>query len=115
MMSLEIDLHDEERRARIESLQWAFAQQLLARGLIVLLEWGSWGRAERDALRLGARALGAAVELHYLHASADVLFERVQQRGMERPAISREALDRWVARFQEPTLEELALFDEPLE
>jgi len=115
MTALEIDLADEKRRAMIESLQWVLAQQLLTRGLTVAIEWGTWGRAERDSLRLGARALGAAVELHYVRASPDVLFERVQRRGAEHPPISREALDRWVAAFQEPTVEELTLFDEPLE
>jgi hypothetical protein len=65
-------------------------------------------------LRLGARALGAAVELRYLSAPADVLFERIQRRGMEDPPIGRDALSRWAEAFQAPTAEELALFDPPL-
>jgi len=65
-------------------------------------------------LRLRARALGAAVELHYLSAPPDVLFERIQRRGMEKPAIERDALSRWAEIFQAPTSEEMALFDEPL-
>ena len=40
---------------------------------------------KRDALRLGARAIGSAVELHYLSASPDMLFDRIQKRGMETP------------------------------
>ena len=114
MADLSIDLYDEERRAKIEALQWKFAQQLLASGLTVIIEWGTWGRSERDALRLGARALGAAVELHYLDASPDVLFERIQERNMESPPIKREALLQWCESFQRPTPEEMALFDEPL-
>jgi|SRR5215831_5534581 len=69
MSSLSLDLYDEERRGRIEELQWKLAQQLLTLGLIVVIEWGTWGRSERDRLREGARALGAAVELHFLDAS----------------------------------------------
>ena len=65
-------------------------------------------------LRLGARALGAAVELHYLHASVDVLFERLQRRLRENPPVERDALVRWVDIFQVPTVEEMALFDKPL-
>jgi hypothetical protein len=65
-------------------------------------------------LRLAARALGAAVELHYLSAPADVLFERVQRRAMEEPPIEREAMSRWFEMFQIPTPEEMALFDKPL-
>jgi len=80
----------------------------------VIIEWGTWARAERDTLRLEARALGAAVELHYLSASPEVLFDRIQRRGLENPPIQREAFDRWVATFQPPTPEEMALFDAPL-
>ena len=57
---------------------------------------------------------GAAVELHYLSAPEDVLFERIQRRGLETPPIERDALSRWVEIFQAPTLEEMALFDLPL-
>lgn len=112
--SLAIDLYDEAMRARVEALQWRLGQELLARGLIVIIEWGTWDRSERDALRVGARALGAAVELHYLSATADVLLARVQQRGREKPAIGRNAIAEWLERFQQPTPEEMALFDEPL-
>lgn len=112
--ALSLDLYDEERRGRIEALQWKFAQHLLALGLIVIIEWGTWGRSERDALRLGARALGAAVELHYLPAPADVLFDRIRRRGRENPPIERDAVSRWFEAFQVPTPEEMALFDEPV-
>jgi len=114
MDALSINLWDEEKRAKIEALQWKLAQELLALGLTVIIEWGTWGRSERDALRLGARALGAAVELHYLSASEDVLFERIQRRRMENPPIEREALSGWSRNFQAPTAEEMALFDTPL-
>jgi len=111
---LSLNLYDEERRAKIEALQWKFSQELLEHGLTVIIEWGTWGRSERDTLRLGARALGAAVELHYLSAPEDVLFDRIQRRGLERPPIERDALSRWFEMFQAPTPEEMALFDEPL-
>jgi predicted kinase len=114
MDALSLDLYDEERRGKIEALQWKLGQELLALGLTVIVEWGTWGRSERDALRLGARALGAAVELHYLSAPADVLFDRIQRRGMENPPIEREAMSRWFEIFQVPTPEEMALFDEPV-
>lgn len=57
MDALSLSLHDEEKRARIEALQWTQAQKLLALGSTVIVEWGTWGRSERDTLRLGARAL----------------------------------------------------------
>jgi predicted kinase len=114
MDALSLHLYDEDRRGRIEALQWEFGQKLLALGLIVIVEWGTWGRSERDTLRLGARALGAAVELHYLSAPADVLLDRIQRRGMENPPIERDALSRWFEIFQVPAPEEMALFDKPL-
>jgi predicted kinase len=58
MGALSIDLWDEAARAKIEALQWKLAQDLLARGLIVIIEWGTWGRPERDALRVRARRRG---------------------------------------------------------
>jgi predicted kinase len=114
MDALSINLWDEERRGKIGALQWKLGQELLARGLIVIIEWGTWGRVERDVLRLGARALGAAVELHYVSATADALFERIQSRGREKPPIERDAVSRWLEIFEAPTPEEMALFDKPL-
>src|SRR5882762_2796932 len=114
MDALSLSLWDEEKRGRIETLQWKLGQELLARGLMVIIEWGTWGRAERDALRLGARALGAAVELHYVSAPADVLCDRIQRRGLEKPPVDRDALSQWFEIFQAPTHEEMALFDKPL-
>src|SRR5579859_2722516 len=108
MDSLSLDIYDEAMRGKIESLQWKLAQDLLALGLTVIIEWGTWGRSERDTLRLGARALGAAVELHYLSAPVDILFDRVQRRGTEYPPIKREELLQWLETFQVPTPEELA-------
>ena len=39
MEMLSLDLHDEERRAKIESLQWKLSQDLLAQGVTVIIEW----------------------------------------------------------------------------
>ena len=87
-----IDIYDEEKRGKVEALQWKFGQELLALDLTVIIEWGTWGRSERDTLRLGARALGAAVELHYPSAPVDVLFDRIQRRGLEKPTIERDCI-----------------------
>jgi predicted kinase len=108
---LSVDIWDEKMRARIEALQWQVVQQLLILGVSVIIEWGTWGRSERDALRLRARELGVAVELHYLSAPVDVLFDRIQGRGLENPPIKREQMVQWTDQFQTPTAEEIALFD----
>jgi predicted kinase len=112
--ALSLNLYDEQSRQKIEALQWKLGQRLLECGASVIVEWGTWGRSERDALRLGARALGAAVELHYLSAPPEVLFERIQRRGTEEPPIERDAVAQWIEIFQAPTPEEMALYDQPL-
>ena len=111
MDALSINLYDEESRERIEALQWKLGQKLLKLGLVVIIEWGTWGKSERDTLREGARKLGAAVELHYLSASPEILFERIQRRDMENPPIKREDVLRWAEIIQVPTEEEMNLFD----
>jgi predicted kinase len=94
MDALSLNLWDDERRAKTEALQWQFGQELLALGLTVIIEWDTWGRGERDTLRLGARAVGAAVELHYLSAPPDVLFDRIQHRASRsRPSTKRRCPD----------------------
>jgi predicted kinase len=84
---------------------------LLALGHNVVLEWGTWTRAERDALRAGARAIGAAVDLHFFDAPSEVLFERTCARKLEEPPITLEQIKRWAEIFERPSPEEFALFD----
>ena len=115
MDALSIDLYDEDSRQRIEALQWTLAQRLLALGMVVIVEWGTWARVERDALRIRARELGAAVELRYVSAAPDTLFQRIRKRDRENPPITQADVARWSALFQVPTTEEMALFDPPLE
>jgi predicted kinase len=111
MDAIALDLWDAARREKIETLQWQFGQELLSLGLTVIIEWGTWGRSERDALRLRARELRAAVELHYLSAPVDVLLDRIQRRSMENPAITQKQLLHWADKFQSPTSEENEMFD----
>jgi predicted kinase len=85
MQALAINLWDERARAKIEALQWSVAQQLLA--------------------------LGAAVELHYVTAPVDVLFERLQRRAMEAPADHARAARDVAFAFEVPTADELAVYD----
>jgi predicted kinase len=113
MEELSIDLWDEAKRAGIETLQWKLGRKLLELGQTIIIEWGTWARSERDALRTGAKALGAAVELHHASAPLDVLIERIHRRGMEDPPITPEQLEQWTRAFDVPTDEEMALYDSP--
>jgi predicted kinase len=113
MDELSLNLWDEKPRAAIEALQWRLAQELLALGGTAIIEWGTWGRSERDALRTRARDLGAVVELVYLDAPLDLIFERIVRRNRESPPVTRANVAEWAASFQAPTAEELALYDAP--
>lgn len=113
MDGLSINLHAEEQRAKIETLQWQLTKRLLTLGQSVIVEWGTWGKWERDILRTKARALGARVELHYLSAPPEELFARIQQRSREDPPIKWEDVHKWSQIFEPPTPAEMALYDLP--
>jgi predicted kinase len=112
------DVWDDEFRVRLEAQLWALTLELLARGQSVILEWGHWARVERDDKRLGARALGVGVELHYLDVPLDELIERARRRTesgeWSASPMTRTHFERWATVFQPPDEEELLLFDEPV-
>ena len=112
------DVWDDEFRLLLERQLWALTQDLLARGQSVILEWGHWARVERDEKRRGARALGVAVELHYLDASLDELVDRADHRTASgewtASPMTRAHFEEWATIFQAPDEEELLLFDKPV-
>jgi predicted kinase len=117
LAALGINLWDEAPRDRLETQFWLLARRLLALGQSVILESGFWLRADRDEKRLGARALGAAVELRYLDVPLDELYRRIERRNAA-PApgdvhITHADLALWATLFQTPDAAELALFDAP--
>jgi predicted kinase len=115
MTALAIDLFNESARARVEALQWELAQELLAHGQTVIIEWGVWARSERDTVRERARELGARVELVYLDVPIDELVHRIERRNraatLDEAVIPPESLVSWVELFEPPSAEEQALFD----
>jgi predicted kinase len=112
------DVWDDEFRERVERQLWALTQELLAHGQSVILEWGHWARVERDEKRLGARALGVGVELHYLDAPLEELIDRADRRTASgewsAAPMTRAHFEQWATIFQPPDREELLLFDEPV-
>lgn len=111
MEALDVNLWASATRGRIEELQWQLTQELLRHGHTVIIEWGTWGRFERERLREGARQLGAAVELHYLDVPIDLLWDRVRTRQLETPPMTREQLESYAEAIEIPTEEEFALYD----
>ena len=106
-------------RDQIEQLQWMIGKQILKSGTDIIIEWGTWGRGERDILRDEAHALGSKVKLYYLEISKDQLKERILQRNkqlgkhefhMPEDSLDTE-LDGYFKTFEVPTTEELAEYD----
>jgi predicted kinase len=112
------DLWDDVFRVRLEGQLWGLSQALLTQGQSVILEWGHWARVERDEKRLGARALGVGVELHYLDAPLEELIERAERRTASgewtASPMTRAHFEEWATIFQPPDEQEFLLFDEPI-
>jgi predicted kinase len=102
-------------RSGVERVQWRFTVRALELGCNVVLDWGLWGKEERDLYRTGAREVGARVVLCLLDPPVDELWDRLSRRNTDRPfgafEITKEALLRWTKQFQRPTADELVLYD----
>jgi predicted kinase len=105
--ALGLSIFDLKARDRLEATLWNHAQTLLRYGQDVILDNGFWSRTERDTFRDTARALGATVHLHYLHAPLDTLKDR------RRDLLTGEQLDEYAALFEPPDAAELATYDPP--
>jgi predicted kinase len=107
----------ESARVTTERELWRLTQEILRLDTSVVLDFGLWGRSERDEFRLAARDLGVGVELHFLEVPTEELWRRIDARNAVPPwdsyPISRAHLDEWTASFQPPDVAELALFDSP--
>lgn len=107
----ELDRH----RDAVERIQWATAVRALELGTNVVLDWGLWSRQERNLFREQARTLGARVVLCALHPTPYELRRRLRGRNRERQSgtfqIDDAKFTRAFSLFQQPTDEELALFD----
>lgn len=115
--NLGIDFRDEAKRERLERCFIELTWELLAYGQDVILEFGFWGRSERDALRTKARSEKVGVELYFLDVPVTELARRLNLRNARAEhgtvTIEREELEGYARRFQPPDDAELALFDLP--
>lgn len=75
---LDRDLYDRVR-AQLER-HWI---DLARRGLDVILDFGFWSRAERDAARRAAADIGASARLYWLTCPESIARERCVQRNSE--------------------------------
>jgi predicted kinase len=101
-----------ERISRCEEQMLAIAEQLVARGVDVVLDLGLSRREHRDRLRFRSLALGAEVKMHYLDVDRDTRRARVQRRNTERTGtyafhVSDEMFDFMEGYFEPPSDDEL--------
>ncbi|HEY0477640.1 MAG TPA: ATP-binding protein [Kofleriaceae bacterium] len=111
------DLWDDQLRIRLEDKLVELAFELLAAGRSCILDFGLWGREERDRLRLRAHRMGVRVELHFVDVELDELVRRTAQRYADAPDaapdITADQLAIWASSFQAPSSAEQRLFDAP--
>jgi len=102
--------HD-TRHTLIEGLLWRIACRALELGTNVILDFGFWTRQEREDVRMRAKKLGAASEVHFLDVPEQELLRRLAARNAQPSEmcfqISPEAMKPWIAVFQKPTADEL--------
>jgi len=73
-----------ERTARCELQIWTVVDQLVARGLDVILDVGLSRREHRDRFRQRALEIGAECKLHYLDVDLETRRARVRERNVTR-------------------------------
>jgi predicted kinase len=105
-------LVDYEFRVKLQDCLLGHAAELLRRNLSVVVEFGSWHRQEREAVRLVAARQNATCELHFVKAPLEELVRRVRARGgPDAEALVTNVLLRDWQKFEEPSPAEIALFD----
>jgi len=112
IVALGVSLVDFEFRIRFQDILLQHAGRLLACGVGVVVEFGSWHREERERIRQVAAREGAGVELHFLDAPLEELVRRVRARGgPDAELLASQVLLQESGRFERPTPDEIARFD----
>ena len=100
------DAEHDARHDRVEALMRKMADTLLKNGVSVILDFGFWGRAERDALRVHAAGLGAGFELHYLDTPLETIYDRIEARNNSGRTdifrITRKDMETWLEWWEPP-------------
>jgi predicted kinase len=109
-----LDLEHLDHNARhdlIETMMWDVAARALQLGTNVILDFGFWGKSEREDYRARASQLGARSVVHFLNVPEEVLLARLEIRNANLPAgtfqIPASKLLEWMKIFQAPTEDEL--------
>lgn len=100
------------KRDLVEARLITVARQALRLGTDVVLDFGFWGREEREALGWLAARHDAVAEVVYLPVDPATQLERVRRRSAEHPdtnfTMTAADLEGWREQFEEPDAAELA-------
>jgi predicted kinase len=109
-----LDLEHPEHDARhdlIETMMWDVAARALHLETNVILDFGFWGKSEREDYRTRAAQVGANSVVHFLNVPEEILFARLEVRNANLPAgtfhIPATKLREWMQIFQAPSTDEL--------
>jgi predicted kinase len=109
------EIKHDDRHDSVETLMWDVAARVLVLGTDVILDFGFWGRSERDQFRSRAADLGVDFQIHFVDVPEEVLFERLETRNAMHPEgtffIPKAKLKEWIQLFEPPSQEELESFD----
>jgi predicted kinase len=83
--------------------------QIAAHDIDVVLDFGFWSRAQRDAARARAASVGAEVRLHWVRCPDEIALARCLERNGDSDSflISEEGFYDMKTRFEPPTPDEL--------
>jgi hypothetical protein len=98
-------------RDPVETMQWQVAARALQLGVNVILDFGFWGRGERDDYRARAAALDARTKVCFLDVPHEELSARLAARNADLPPgtfpVTQAQLDLWTGWFERPGPNEL--------
>jgi predicted kinase len=113
-LDFSLDFEHPEHDARhglIEAIMWDVAARALQLDTNVILDFGFWGKSEREDYRARAAQLGANSVVHFLNVPEAELLTRLEVRNANLPAgtfaIPASKLLEWTQLFQAPTEDEL--------
>ena len=111
LVAMGISLVDYAIRFRLQDHMLHHGETLLQAGVSVIVEFGSWSRHERDAIRQIAVHTAAATELHFVDAPLPELARRVRERGgPDAQRLLEDVLLKFPEKFERPTADETARY-----
>lgn len=110
------DIEEIDRlREPMEKMLWKLAEKLALIGTNVIIDNGFWIESQRKKCLNSARKIDVKIELHFLNANKDLIFNRLQKRNSDVPKndfeIDMEKMERWVKIFETPAQSEKENFD----